>query len=124
MTAADRYYLSIKQDRYDWRDDQPQRCMKCLKRFGGFRRPEIHEIERRAQAPKNWAQRCNYLLLCNPCHWDMDDAEQWPHARQLALKRRMDPVHFDMRLWLAIKPRPETYVTLDDISWWDERRSA
>lgn len=108
------YYRSIKRDREAWRDEQKPRCMKCLKAFGGLRWPEIHEIEKRSQAPKSWGQRCNYLLLCNPCHWEMDDAE-WTHARQLALKFRMDPEHFDLAAWLAIKPRPATYVTEDEI---------
>lgn len=112
--TAQQYYRSIRKDREAWRDEMPPRCMRCRKKFDDWRWSEIHEIEKRSQAPKSWARRCNYLLLCNPCHWGMDEPE-WTHARQLALKRRMDPEHFDLVAWLAIKPRPATYVTMDEI---------
>lgn len=121
MTKSQAYYNSIKQDRYEWADERPQRCMRCLKEFRGFRWREIHEIERRSQAPNNWWHRCNGLLLCNPCHTDFDNATEWPHARQLALKRRMDREHFNLSEWHNIGRRPLSYVTFYELDDWDSR---
>jgi hypothetical protein len=112
---ARRYKQRAKADRDAWRDEMPDKCMACGRHLGGFWWPEVHEIERKGQAQYSWAHRCNYLKLCHPCHTEMDDYSIWPHARQLALKQRMDPEHFDLAAWLAIKPRPETYVTEDEI---------
>lgn len=115
MTAAKRYYRLIEKDRYAWRDEMRPRCMKCFKKFDGWRWPEIHEIEKRSQAPLSWGKRCNYLLICHPCHEEFHENAEWTHAQQLAIKLRMDPKHYDLAAWLAIKPRPETYVTEDEV---------
>lgn len=120
---AEQYKRSVRADRHAWRDEMPQKCMHCGRKFVGFRWPEIHEIERKSQAPLNWWHRCNGLVLCNPCHSEFGDARLWPHARQLALKRRMDPTHFDLKAWLQIKPRPSTYVTEKEIDQWSNQDS-
>lgn len=119
--TAQQYYASIKADRDAWRQSQPQRCMRCLRAPGKVYAGretilwlEVHEIEHRSQAPNNWWHRCSALLLCHYCHPKMGGKE-WPHARQLALKYRMDPANYDLAAWLAIKPRPDTYVTEDEI---------
>lgn len=115
---AQQYYRSIRKDREAWREEMPPRCMKCLKKFDDWRWSEIHEIEKRSQAPNNWWARCSAILLCNPCHWEMDDAAEWPHAKQLAIKWLRDPENFDLDAWLAIKPRPDSYVTVEEIEAW------
>lgn len=112
-TKSDRYKASVRKDRYAWRDEMPQRCMNCLKRFGGLRWPEIHEILTRGRAPNNWAFCANYLLLCNPCHAEVGT---WQDAEQLALKKRRDPAHYDLQLWLATRnPAAMQYVTEAEI---------
>lgn len=120
MTRSQRYYESIREERSDWADSMPQRCMRCLKPFVGFRWREIHEIERRSHARK-WWHRSTALLLCHICHDEMGDAKKWPHARQLWLKRRMDREHFDLKAWLSIAGRPASYVTEKDLDEWDSR---
>ena len=99
-SRAEEYRLEIEQDRQAWYHEQPKRCMYC---GASPRWPElqVHEIERKSQAPRSWAQRCNYLLLCQPCH--AGPFATMPHAKQLALKYLCDPEHFDLSGWLKIK---------------------
>lgn len=120
MTKSRDYYNSIKEDRYEWRDSMSDRCMLCRNPLMGFRWAEIHEIERRSHAPNRWWHRCNGLVLCRICHDEMDNAATWPHSRQLALKRRMDPNHFDLEAWHEIGRRPLTYVTYRELEDWDK----
>jgi hypothetical protein len=116
-TKAQRYYDSIKADRYEWRDSLPNKCMWCGRDFlrrGEFRWPEIHEILSRAQAPNRWWFRANGLVLCNdPCH---ERAAASSHAMQLSVKKRRDPAHYDLQLWLATRnPAAMQYVTEAEI---------
>ena len=104
------YYNSIKVYRREWKAKHPQKCMYC----GDDKNPlklEIHEIERRSQATNKWwpIDGCNGLLLCNHCHQTYFSS--MPHVKQLAVKKKMDPVHYNLRMWLRIRPRPLTYVT-------------
>lgn len=109
MTKSQTYYRSVNADRNEWRDEMPQRCMACNKPFGWWRRPEIHEILSRAQAPNAWGFRANYLALCQPCHGVI---QNWPHAKQLALKERMDCFNYDLEEWLRRRnPNAMEYVT-------------
>lgn len=122
MSKADDYYRSIRADRDAWKCEQEERCMCCQRspheHYVGEETPvwlEVHEIERRAHAQTSWGTRCNYLLLCNWCHPKMG-GEEWPHARQLALKRKQDRDHYDLAEWLAIKPHPSSYVTEREVA--------
>lgn len=116
MTAA-QYKRKVSADREAWRDEMPPRCMNCLKPFGYFRWPEIHEILSKAQAHNNWGFRANYLLLCNQCHLGDGAVQDWPHAKQLALKRRADPKHFDLQEWLRRRnPNAMEYVTEAEVA--------
>lgn len=117
--SAPSYYNSVRADREEWRAEMPQKCMKCGARLwqrdvlGRSVLPlwlEIHEILSRAQAPKSWGFRANYLLLCNPCH--QFDIPSMSHAAQLAIKKRADPKHYDLDEWLRVRnPNAMDYVT-------------
>ena len=98
----------------------PQCCMvfpqkdRCL---------DIHEIERRSACSKRWMHRSNYLLLCRRCHRLMGTAA-WPHARQLALKLRRDPQHYDLDAWLRLADpelKAPDRVTQAEVEQWVER---
>jgi hypothetical protein len=99
-SRAEQYHLRAQTDRRAWKHEQPSRCMFCS---ASPQWPElqVHEIERRSQAPRTWAQRCNYLLLCQPCH--AGQFATMPHAKQLALKFVRDRSHYDLQEWLRIK---------------------
>lgn len=116
------YYNSIKVYRREWRAKQVQRCMLCL----DARKPEklqVHEIDRKSQAPNNWwplededgndINGCNGILTCGLCHATKLDT--MPHAKQLAIKLISDPDHFNLKAWLSIKPRPSSYVTMEEV---------
>jgi hypothetical protein len=115
---AQAYYRSVRADRNAWRDEMPQRCMKCRHKFsdhiGSLLWPEIHEILSRAQAPNNWGFRANYLLLCNKCHHGWVPTAS--HAAQLSLKLACDKRHYDLREWLRRRnPNAMEYVTEDEV---------
>ena len=108
------YYLQVKPDRDAWKADQPSRCWWCdVAEWESAGPLQVHEIERKSQAPGRWGKRCNYCLLCAECH--ESPFGSMPHARQLALKYLHDPLHFSLEEWLSIKPRPESYVTMDEV---------
>lgn len=119
-TKSEKYKRSIRNDREDWRSLW-RRCFICS-RHGTL---DVHEIEKKSSAPLAWGERCNYLALCSSCHWDVEHHPAfWTHARQLALKQRIDSEHYDLAAWLAIKPRPATYVTQDEVDEFLNRRIA
>ena len=87
------YEKEVAEDRYGWRDLVVHRgCMVCKSHII----LDIHEMETRSQAPKNWWHRCNGLLLCRDCHDSYSSAD---HALQLAFKLTRDPEHFDLLEW-------------------------
>lgn len=106
------YYNSIKVERKEWKHEQPEKCCFCLKPER-YIKLEVHEIERRSAAPNNWGHRCNYLLLCRRCH--SEEFDTMPHKTQLAVKLIQDPSNFDLKEWLAIRPRPSSYVTMEEV---------
>lgn len=113
IQPARQYYKDNQEDREAWRDEMPELCMRC----GGRRLLQTHEMERRSQAPKTWAHRCNYLLLCEDCHAGPFAA--MPHPWQLAFKLVRDPKHFDLKAWLMLRDpdlRAPDRVTLEDIA--------
>lgn len=108
--AMNSYAQRVSASRKKWRESQPQRCMNC----GSRRWLEVHEIERKAQAPRAWGHVANYLLLCAACHHGEFDTMS--HSQQLALKWLKDREHYDLEQWLSLKPRPSTYVTQEEVS--------
>jgi len=116
MNASD-YYELIKEEREEWRAAMPDQCMYCgtleVNAWPGL---DVHEIERKSQAPNNWGELCNYLKICRRCHdgpfRDMD------HDKQLAVKLIKDPENFDLWEWLRLRDPKLTApdrVTLDDV---------
>ena len=105
MTALE-YYRLHEDDRRAWAQEQSPACMVC----GMCRATDIHEIERRGQAPRSWAHRCNYLFVCRfVCH--SVALVNMPHAKQLAYKYLRDRANFDLESWNAIR-KPPRHVTL------------
>lgn len=43
---------------------------------------------------------------------------------QLALKWIFDREHYDLAKWRSLKPRPLTYVTPKEVSYWMKRHRA
>lgn len=89
--------------RQEWAEAAWKRIRVCM---GCGRSPawyEVHEMERRSQAPKTWAHPCNYLLLCRTCH--AGPFATMEHAYQLAHKLYWDKEHFDLEAWLRLKDR-------------------
>jgi hypothetical protein len=114
-SRSTQYKLQVEQDRQSWQREQPKCCMYCRE---NPRWPElqIHEIERKSQAPLSWASRSNYLLLCQSCHADV--FATMPHAKQLALKYLCDPKHYNLSEWLRIKDpkgRAPNRVTQEEV---------
>jgi hypothetical protein len=106
------YYNSIKVDRREWKAEQKEQCCYCLAKIP-YDRLEIHEIERKSQAPNRWGLECNYLLLCRTCH--AGPFATMPHAKQLAVKLIQNPNDFDLKEWLTIRPRPWSYCTMAEV---------
>lgn len=103
-------YAKVNQaNRRAWASEMPAPCMACRTTLG----TDIHEIERRGQAPLRWAHRCNYLLVCRLCH--AGDLVNMPHAKQLAIKLLEDRENFDLEAWNAIRNRQ---VTLPEVMQW------
>lgn len=96
----EQYADAARKTREEWRLSQLQRCMFCGA-VPSWLPLAVHEIERRSHAPTRWAAKCNYLLLCEPCH--AGPFATMPHARQLAVKLVADSTHFDLQAWLRLK---------------------
>jgi hypothetical protein len=62
---------------------------------------QVHEIERKSQAPKRWGSRSNYLLLCQNCH--AGPFANMDHPAQLSVKLLRDPDHFNLPEWLMLR---------------------
>lgn len=100
--TADEYYEMIREDRETWRASVQDVCMSCgAEEVNSWPGLQIHEIERRSQAPKAWGELCNYLLLCPTCH--MGPFATMAHDRQLACKLISDPNNFDLEEWMRIR---------------------
>jgi len=77
-------------------------CWVCGNEGKGIMALQIHEMERRSQAPSHhWADPCNYFKTCDTCHMDLLAA--MPHARQLAYKYIHDPDNFNLERWLRLR---------------------
>jgi hypothetical protein len=105
-------------DRMAWEMDAAGLSLTCWV-CGDRQATDTHEIERRSRAPKRWADRCNYFLTCRQCHQTVlayrDEDSQPSHVRQLAIKRRHDPGHYDLDGWHRLGDRPRSYVTAREV---------
>lgn len=68
---------------------------------GGILRLEVHHMERRSHAPKQYDSVCNFFSSCTTCHTTKIDT--MPHAKQLAYKQKHDPEHYDLEAWLRLR---------------------
>jgi len=90
-------------------------CQCCGSAFT-YSSLEVHEIDRRSQAPGSWGVEVNLLLVCRHCHAAVIPGMS--HAEQLCLKRHYDPEHFDLQAWLKIRDpelKAPNRVTIQDI---------
>ena len=101
---AREYYLSIRDERDAWKKSMPQFCMWCG-RANEWPGLQIHEICRRSWASRSWGCTSNYLQLCESCHAGLFST--MPLARQLAVKKIKDPLHYDLEKWLTIRKTGE-----------------
>lgn len=76
---------------------------------------DVHEIARGGSRERAYQDRRAWLLLCREHHEDMDDADEWPVARQYALKKLCDPDHYD-RVWLnRCRDRADDAITEKEV---------
>lgn len=109
-SAANRYYLKIKDSRKAWKLRQVQACWWCGR---GDCSLEIHEVCRKSQAQGRWGHPANYALLCHECHANHFDT--MPFALQLFVKRLRNPSEFSLKEWIRIRDRGQEEVTMQDI---------
>jgi hypothetical protein len=87
------------------------RCMIC----GTKQSRDVHEIARGASRGKAEQFRQTWLALCGWCHDAVDDYEQWPITRQLAVKRRCDPAWYDRVFVNRLRNRADDAITEDEV---------
>jgi hypothetical protein len=83
-------------------------CMAC-----GCIGCDLHHIARGADKVDD---PCVFLILCRPCHDEMDDYSIWPISRQLALKRRADPDNYDRVRFNQLRRRDPEAITEEDVN--------
>ena len=114
------YSEQVQPDRNAWHLSVPQMCMICgVADSTTMHGLQVHEIERRSQAPGRWGHRCNYLIVCQECHTTLG-GKFWTHARQLAVKLIRDVRHFDLLAWLRLRDQelkaPDRVTMLEIVS--------
>lgn len=78
---------------------------------------DVHEIVRRSKSSKSVEHRCTWLALCRQCHDDeVADYSRWPLARQLALKKCVDPDWFDLPKINELRGNSPTEFELSDLA--------
>lgn len=113
------YLDQVQWQRIEWAQSKPQICMACGDK-GDWRGLNIHEIQRRSHAQRDWHHPCNLLLICVPCH--EGPLATMPHVEQLAIKWQSDREDYDLSLWLekydpAVDrdPTGPQYVTQEEV---------
>ena len=66
---------------------------------------DTHEIARGRNRLKAQSERCCLLHLCRGCHDEVGDPAAWPISRQLALKKKVDPMGYDLQRFNEIMGR-------------------
>lgn len=103
-SPAKKYERKVAPDRNAWAAEQEQVCWVCGRPplpHMGYDGLDIHEIQSRATAPKNWGWRCNYLLTHRRCHDELHSSIRHPKA--LALKWLYDRPNFSLSQWIRIR---------------------
>jgi hypothetical protein len=73
----------------------------------------VHEIAKRSQAPKQWGERCNYFLACNPCNCTVLEDATLPY--QFAIKLLNDAKHYDRRRVNVLRGRAPDAISESDV---------
>ena len=90
--------------------EHEHRCFSC-----GGAGSDVHEMARGCHRSVAVRERCCWLLLCRPCHEEMDDYSIWPLTRQLALKLISDPIYFSPERFNEIRGRAPGAITLSEV---------
>lgn len=98
------------------------KCQRCRKEWA----TDIHEITRGKYRSAAIGVRACLLSVCRRCH---DEIQCWPLARQLALKRSVDPAGYDLeevrRVIRGSSGRAAVVVTETDVDQeWNEFRKG
>ena len=115
MSAA-QYYRSVECEREKWRVEQIHKGRKCWLCGGTF--TNIHEMEKKSHATRNWGHVYNYFASCNECNLGpiLNSSSKKNHTRQLALKQINDPGGYSLSGFLSVQPRGPDYVTQADVN--------
>lgn len=104
--------------REEWSGDH-MLCMVCGYVSLSGENLETHEIARgtaRAAAvtePAAWLRVCG--AFATNCHDALGDYKQWPVVRQLALKKMLDPYHYDRVAVNLLRDREPEAITEDEV---------
>lgn len=91
-------------------------CHRCEKMWYQLQCSlETHEIVTRACNAKSPRELSTLLRLCGECHCDIHDYSKWPIARQLALKKRQDPEHYDRQRVNVLRGRAPDAITEEEV---------
>lgn len=85
------------------------KCMVC-----GRKASEIHEIACGPSRQKALEEPAAWLWLCAECHRGKNGVHNyavWPISRQLAIKRRADPEHYDRVRVNRLRGRADEAIT-------------
>jgi hypothetical protein len=97
-------------------------CMKCGYGSLSGENLETHEIangparQAALKEPSTWLRLCNGFI--NGCHAALHDKGDWPVARQLALKFRYDPEHYDRVTVNVLRGRQPEAITEKQVNKW------
>lgn len=86
-------------------------CQVCCKRLG----QAVHEIARGVHRKAALAERCTYLVVCEPCHTELDNYSKWPLTKQLAAKLLRDSDGFNLERFNEIRGRDKNAITLAEV---------
>ncbi len=101
--------------REEWAEGQDY-CWVCGWRAGEYRtgkwKLETHEIARGPARAAAMDCPAAWVRTCNVCHtYELDDLKRWPIARQLALKKKHDPEHYNRVAVNVLRHRDPEAIT-------------
>jgi len=99
--------------RSEWRE-RWDGCMACGHKPWRGNHHEVHEIAGGPGRKAAMKDPAAWLYLCRTCHRGfagVHDYEIWPIARQLALKKKRDPEHYDRVKVNQLRGRADEAIT-------------